>query len=97
MKILNLEYVKRHSRICCDCEDDVLQVYAEAAEDAVLQLLDRTVEDIVEEYGEVPAAIGQAALLLTENSYAHRAPVEAANMSVVPYSFDLLVKPYMRL
>lgn len=39
----------------------------------------------------------QAGLMLVDNSYLQRSPASSLNMSAVPYTFDLLVKPYMKL
>ena len=47
MKYLTLEMIKGHSRIQFDCEDDMLQLYAESAEDTVLNMLNRSYEDLV--------------------------------------------------
>lgn len=97
MKWLTLEYIKAHSRIDFDCEDDLLQFYGSAAEDTILNVCGRTYDDIVEEYGEIPPALRQAALMLVDHSYQQRGPVSAQSLYTVPYTFDLLVKPYMRL
>ena len=48
-------------------------------------------------YGEIPASIILASLQLVEVSYIHRSPITPTNMSLVPYTFDVLVKPYMIL
>lgn len=103
MKILTLEYIKQHSRIDYDCEDELLGLYGDAAEVVLAQHLGRgkTVDDMVdsltEEFGEVPAAIMQAALMLVDVSYQYRSPISPSNIYVVPYTFDILVKPYMIL
>ena len=78
-------------------EDDVLGMYGESAEDTVLNALGRTYEDIIESYGKVPAPVMHASLMLADLSYQHRSPVGPQNMYMVPYTFDLLIKPYMRL
>lgn len=97
MKYLTLEYIKDHSRLCHDAEDRYLERIGAAAETAVLNLCRRTIEDIYEEYGEVPEDFKQATLLLVDHLYTHRGPTENVSASVVPYSIDFLVKPYMKL
>lgn len=97
MKWLSIEYIKQHSRIDFDCEDELLVLYGDAAEETVLNVLNRSYEDIMEEYGEVPSALIHASLLLVDLSYQQRSAVSVANLYTVPYSFDLMVKPYMRL
>lgn len=92
-----LSYVKEHSRICTDCEDAVLELYAVSAEQAILEILNRSYEDIIARYGDVPAPIRHATLLLIDNFYQHRTPTEQVSMSIVPYGIDILIKPYMIL
>jgi hypothetical protein len=97
MKYLNIDYIKAHSRICCDCEDGVLERLGTSAEQVMFELCGRTYEDFVEKYGQVPAPVVHATLELVENFYQHRGPVEPTSLSLVPYNFDLLVKPYIKL
>lgn len=105
MKWLKIDYIKQHSRIDYDCEDALLELYAESAEEMVLNTLRRTYEDLLENFGidqpdgskHVPAAIVQASLMLVDSSYTNRSPISPTNMYQVPYTFDFLVKPYMKL
>lgn len=97
MKWLNIEMIHQHLRLDTSLEDTLLELYAESAEATVLQLTRRTVDDLVEEYGEVPRPLILASLMLVDLSYQHRTMASAQSMSMVPYTFDLLVKPYMRL
>jgi uncharacterized phage protein (predicted DNA packaging) len=97
MKWLTLEYIKKHSRIDFDCEDDLLNIYGESAEDTVLNVIARSYTEVIELYGEVPKPLFVAALMLVEVSYTQRAPITQQNMYTVPYAFDMMVKPYMRL
>lgn len=95
--IIDKEYVKKHARIDDDIEDDVLDLYLESAEETVLNLMNRTLEDIYEEYGKVPAPIKHAVCILTAHSYTHREPSSIQQLNNVPYSVDALVKPFMIL
>jgi len=97
MKFLTLDYIKQQLRITWSEEDTLLDEYGMAAEDTLLNLLNRSYQDLLESYGEVPAPLVKAAMLLVGQSYQHREPSSAQNMSSVPYTFDLLIKPYMRL
>jgi uncharacterized phage protein (predicted DNA packaging) len=97
MKWTEISYIKQHSRLDFDCEDALLELYATQAEDTILNLLHRTYTDLMDSYGDIPAPIRQATLMLVEQSYNNRGPVSPTNMSVVPYAFDQMVKPYMRL
>lgn len=101
MEWLTLEYIKQHSRIDDDCEDALLELYGESAEETILSLCNRTMPDIVARFGTsknpIPAPLRQAALMLVENSYQQRAPITQASLYTVLYSFDMLIKPYIKL
>lgn len=103
MRYLKIDYIKQHSRIDYDCEDALLELYGEAAEETMAQYLNRgktadeMVADLKSVYGRVPAPIIHATLMLVDVSYQYRSPVSPTNIAVVPYTFDILVKPYMRL
>lgn len=89
-----LAYIKEHSRICTDCEDAVLEMYAASAEQTILNLLNRSYESLIGEYGDIPAPIRHATLMLVDNFYQNRTPVGQANQAAVPYTFDVVLKPY---
>lgn len=101
MKWLTIDYIKQHSRIDFDCEDAVLQLYGEAAEETVMNIIGRNYDEIVEKFGtddkSVPAALIHASLMLVDLAYQQRSPISTQNMYTVPYAFDMLVKPYMKL
>ena len=99
MKWLTLERIKQQLRIEPDFhdEDELLEEYGESAEEVLLNYLNRSYEDVIEVYGHVPTPLRHASLMLVDTSYQYRSPVSVQNMSLVPYTFDLLIKPYMRL
>lgn len=103
MEFLTTEYIKAHSRIDYDTEDSILELYGDSAEEMLVEYLNRgnSVDEMVaslyEEYGKIPTPIIQAGLMLVDVSYTHRSPVSPTNMNVVPYTFDILIKPYMKL
>lgn len=103
MKFLSLEYIKQHSRIDYDCEDDILELYGDSAEETLAQYLNRgkdadeMIASLTEQYGKIPAPFYHAGLILVDVSYQCRSPISATNMSLVPYTFDILIKPYMKL
>ena len=103
MKFLSLEYIKQHSRMDLDCEDNLLELYGDSAEETLAQYLNRgknsdeMIESLTEQYGKIPAPLYHAGLMLVDISYQYRSPVNPTNVSVVPYTFDILVKPYMKL
>ena len=103
MKFLSLEYIKKHSRIEYDCEDALLEAYGDAAEETLAGHLgrgtgvDAMITSLTEQYGKIPAPIYQAGLMLVDVSYTQRAAVSPQQLYVIPYTFDMLVKPYMIL
>ena len=100
MKFLTIEQIKAQLRLDdqqAELERDLLEMYGEAAEDMVLNTCNRTITDIYEQYGMVPKAVVQAGLMLVAQSYQHREPVSPQNLYTVPYAFDLLLKPYIKL
>ena len=96
MKWLTLDWIKKHSRIDFDIEDDLLELYGEAAEDAVLNIINRSYTEVVEQYGEVPKGLWVAALMQVEASYNHRSAVSSQQLYDVP-GFIIYLKPYVRL
>lgn len=98
-KWLTLEQIKQQCRIEADftLEDARLESYGHSAESTVLNLLNRTYYSVLEQYGEVPQDIINASLMLVDVWYQHRSPIESVSLSMVPYTFDLMLKPYMRL
>ena len=100
MKFLTFEQIKAQLRLDdeqAELEKDLLEIYGEAAEDMVLNTCHRTITDIFEQYGMVPKALVQAGLMLVAQSYQHREPASPQNLYAVPYAFDLLLKPYIKL
>jgi uncharacterized phage protein (predicted DNA packaging) len=97
MKWLTIDWIKQHSRIDFDCEDELLELYGESAEETVLNVIARDYTEVIEHYGEIPKPLYVASLMLVEVSYTQRAPITQQNMYTVPYAFDMMVKPYMKL
>lgn len=100
MKFLKFDMIKAQLRLDdeqANEEHDLLEMYGESAEETVLNTLNLTLEDIIEQYGSVPKPVVHATLMLVDNAYKERSPISPQNMSVVPYAFDLMLKPYMRL
>lgn len=105
MKFLTIDKIKQQLRLDCTCESELLDAYGNSAEAtlaAYIGFMDEnnvpSVDKMLEAYGgTMPAPLVQAALMLVDTSYQFRSPVSAQNMSVVPYTFDLLVKPYVKL
>lgn len=103
MEFLSLEYIRQHSRIEYDCEDALLELYADAAEEVLAQTLNRgnnaqeMVTSLFEQYGKIPTPIYHAGLMLVDLSYQNRTAIGPQQMHIIPYTFDICVKPYMKL
>ena len=105
MEIISLETIKQQCRIESDFTDEDARLisYGTSAEETLAQYLGRgksvneMVASLTDEYGKVPESIKNAALMLVDVWYQHRSPVEQVSMYAVPYTFDLLLKPYMKL
>ena len=105
MNFLTIDKIKQQLRLDCTCEAELLEDYGNSAETtlaAYIGFMDEnnvpSVDKMLEAYGgTMPAPLVQAALMLVDLSYQHRNPTSIQNLSIVPYSFDLLVKPYVKL
>ena len=100
MNWLTIDLIKQQLRLDdsqAAMEGDLLAMYGESAEAALLQLLRRTAENVVETFGGVPKPLIHAALMLVDIAYQYRSPITPASVNQVGYTFEILVKPYMRL
>ena len=100
MKYLTFEQIKQQLRLDdeqAERERLRLEGMAEAAEDAVLTIIRRPLRNVKQVYGHVPQKLIQVTLLLVDDWYQHRGTVENLSMSAVPYAFDFMLKPMMRL
>mgnify|MGYP002522229901 CR=1 FL=1 len=98
MKYLTLELIHAHLRIDSNIEDSLLTMFAESAEETVLNFLNRSFEDLVEKYSAVPSPVVHATLLLVDSAYEHRNSLAATTMTVIPYgNIDVMLKPYIIL
>ena len=77
MKWLTLDWIKQHSRIDFDCDDGLLELYGEDAEETVLNYCNRTYDELVDMYGFMPKPLYVAALMLVEVDYTNRSPDSA--------------------
>lgn len=97
MNWISLEQIKQNSRIDFSYDDELVTRCGNAAEAVILKLTRRTYGNIEDIFGQNPSDLVQAALLLADVGYKHRSPVSDTNKSVIPYTFDYIIAPYMRL
>lgn len=101
MKFLTDEQIKAQLTLDADIwqeKADIIRLWAESAEDTVIENCNRTFEDIIEEYGRVPPKLIHAALLLTAQSYHIGEPISDRNLYMVPYqNLEALTRFYRKL
>ena len=99
MKYLTFDQIKAQLRLDdtqAEQERTIITTHAEAAEDAVLNVCNRTITDVFEIYGQIPSGLVVAALLLTDDMYNHRGTISPTSVYHLP-TFDINVKPYIKL
>lgn len=103
MKWLTLTLIKQQLRLEQDYhdEDALLELYGGSAENTILQCTNRTVDELKAmnpaSTDTIPEEIMEASLMLVTVSYRYRAPIDMQNLSIVPYTFELKIKNYVRL
>lgn len=100
MKYLTFEEIKAQLRLDdnqAELERTRLEGMAMAAEEAVLAIIRRSLTDVILTYNGLPQRLVQVTLLLVDEWYQHRSPIDMGTMSTVPYAFDFMLKPMMRL
>lgn len=99
MKWLTLARIKSFCRIDTNTEQENLdlELLADDAEQTLLNVINRSYDELLELYGEVPAPLITASLQLVELNYNHRAPVCAQMLNAVGYGFEFKIKPYIKL
>ena len=100
MKFLTFEQIKAQLRLDdeqAEMERTRLEGMAMAAEEAVLTIMRRSLVDVILTYNGLPQRLIQVTLLLVDEWYQRRSSVEQGQLSPVPYAFDFMLKPMMRL
>lgn len=97
LQFLTLDQIKKHLRI--DPEetmyDDELLVYGCSAENAALKYMERDLASLYEEYMKVPEDIIHACLCRVGASFKYREDITDRNLYRVPYTWDMLLLPYL--
>ena len=108
MKFITLNELKDQLRIEHDYtdEDGLLTTDGNAAEAALLRACNRTADDLLATFGTTDSVSGDvlpppdfvmACLMLGKHLYEHRGPDDSVQQVQVPYSIDLMVKPFIKL
>lgn len=93
---IELEDIKKHLNLDEDyTDDDSYLVYLESvAEQLVEKHIDKTLEDMIAEEGEVPKPLLQAMLLMIGNFYDNRESVSYGNAIEVPNTLQYILSMY---
>ena len=102
LKIVTLEELKAQMREDFEGEDNLITLYGEAAEQAVVGATRRTFEELVamaeaEGSDKFPSRLKVAILMLAAHSHRNREPVAAVAQNAVPYALEMYIKPYVKL
>lgn len=99
MAEVSLGVFKKELRMSDDFteQDDILSLDLDAAEASVLKMCNRTLDDIKQEYGQMPADLMKAVLALAKHMYSHDIVADERSLQATPYGISVLVKPYTRL
>lgn len=96
LKIVTLQDIKDNARIEGDEENKAIERMGAAAERAVLNILECTLDELkAENDGEVPPDVYQAILMVATNFYEHRSQTNPTELYNVPYTVDMILRPYI--
>lgn len=96
LNLITLEEVLRNSRIDTAEENEYIESLIAVAEDMVPKMLNCTWESLFEEYGECPAPVRHAMLMLVDHLYQHRSVGETVAIQSNP-AFATLLRKYKKL
>lgn len=98
MRFLTIDVIKKHLNLDANFNDDnaLLEMYGEAAEDMVENLVDNSLENIIAEQdsGSLPKPLLAAMLLLVGNLYLIRESVSQVNFQEVPHGLKMMIDLY---
>lgn len=99
MAVVNLELFKKHVNADDFTEDDdLLQVYLDAAEAYVVAATNRTLDELTEiGGGTFPVQLSQAIMLLAADSYNNRENSQSMQFREVPYGATAMIKQFRKL
>lgn len=93
---LDLDVIKKHLNVESDFTDDdeLIVLYADAAEQAVEVHVNESIENIAEKNGGcIPTPLFQAMLLMVGNLYQNR-EIVGTKTSALPFNYNYLIDLY---
>ena len=102
LQMVTLEELKAQMRVDFDDDDALITLYGQASEEAVRTYCCRSTAELTEENerrgGEgLPYGPRLCVLLLSAHLYRMREPVSSLQHVCVPYTYDYLLKPWVKL
>lgn len=94
LQFLTIEMMRSHLRLDDDASDQELLLYGASAEQEALKYMDRTLESLYDEYGEVPADIILACLVHVSTAYKYREEVNERKLYRLPYTWEAKLFKY---
>ena len=93
---LQLSEVKNHLRVLHARDDSYIQLLTKAALESVENFIDRPFLDVFDEFGDIPASLKAAALLMVGDMYSNRSDVVGTIVAVNPTTQRLML-PYRKM
>jgi len=95
---MDLDMLKKQVNVDFDADDEYLLQLLGSAQDAVLNMTNRTSAELITLGGGVwPNPLQHAVLMLASHWYNQREAVASVSSQEVPYGISFLVKPYRKL
>lgn len=90
------EEVKKQANVDFTADDEYISNLIEASEMAVENIINTKLSEYEAE-GKLAAPLRQAILLFAANLYENREPVSYGKTTVVPFTLNYLIMPYIKL
>ena len=89
--------VKTHLRVLHTRDDSYIQLLTKAALESVENFIDRPFLDVFDEFGDIPASLKAAALLMVGDLYSNRSDVVVGTIVAVNPTTQRLMLPYRKM
>lgn len=96
MLFLTINDIRDHVRIDDPEQDELLVHYGKSAEQEALNYIGMTFDELLDEYGEVPAPIKHACLMRVGSWYKHREDISDRQYYTAPFAWEVLLMPYCK-
>lgn len=102
LEVLTLEELKAQMRVDFEEDDNIITAYGRAAEEAVESYCRRSISELIAENEArgrtgFPYTVKVCMLMLASHLYRRREPVESVSQTAVPYTFEFMLKDWVKL